>query len=176
MNQTQANQPGRQQRASDALSDYLVVHLIGATSGVRLFQAAAQSWEGTVHGKTLGQLGEEISTEREELIRLIRSLGFAPNKPKMLAAHVSAGISRVNPINLLRSRSGEAAQLELETLQSAVRAKECLWDTLLAIAPNDAQLDEDRMRVLRDRAREQQNKIAHVMTATANDRFKPYTG
>lgn len=157
------------------LSRYLDDHLLAATGGVRLFQAAQRSWRGTEHEKVFARLFDEISEDREELLRLIRSLGFSPNKAKMAFAQVSAQLGKVNPINPLRSDKGEGAQLELESLQSAIRGKECLWETLLTLARAGIALPPlttSQLESLLVRAQEQQRDVADVMRSTAEDRFR----
>lgn len=171
------NQPpttGRIGPDRDLLSRYLDDHLLAATTGVRLFDAARKSFEDTPHGQVLARLGREISADRADLLRLIHSLGFTPSKVKLALGHLGAQVSKVNPINPLRSHKGAGAQLELESLQSAIRGKECLWETLLALAESGFHLgafDAARLTDLRDRARKQGREAAEIMLSTAADRF-----
>lgn len=156
---------------SRPLEAYLNDHLAAATAGVRLFDAAQATWRGTAHEEMFRHLREQIAGERDEVRRLISRLGLSSSNVKLGLAAAGAQVSRVNPLNLLRSRNGTAPQLELESLQTAVRGKECLWETLLALAPSDPRLDADHLRQLRDVARLQQQQIAAVMAETAPDRF-----
>jgi hypothetical protein len=156
---------------SRPLEAYLNDHLAAATAGVRLFDAARATWRGTAHAGTLDDLRQQIAADRQEVAALIGALGLEPHKLKLAVAQVGAQVSKVNPLNPLRSRRAIAGQLELEVLQSAVRGKECLWETLLALAPAEPRLDAGRLRELRDLARRQQERIAAIMTATAPDRF-----
>ena len=87
------------QGESDWLFRYLEDHLLGATGGVRLFEAAAQTWKGTQHGRTLTRLQDEIAGERAELLSSLKAQGHHPNPAKMAFAHLGAITARVNPLN-----------------------------------------------------------------------------
>ncbi|MHA7155832.1 hypothetical protein [Arthrobacter sp. TMN-50] len=157
---------------SSRLSAYLDNHLVAAASGVKLFATAKASWAGTGHEQTFASLVKEISADREELVQIISSLGYTPSKVKMVIAQIGAQLSKVNPLNLRRSEKGSGAQLELEALQSAVRGKECMWETLEALTESGSTaLDGAQLRRLAERARTQQEQLAHVMRVTAHERF-----
>lgn len=153
---------------------YLEDHLLGATGGVRAFEAASRTWAGTDHGRTLAGLHEEIGGERRELEESIRAQGHHPNAAKMAFAHMSAAAARFNPLNLRRSSRGPGAQLELEALQSVVRGKQALWETLLALLDAGWTFpgyDRQRLTELAERAQGQQQELAAIMTSTAAHRF-----
>ncbi len=157
---------------SSRLSAYLDDHLVASASGVKLFSTAQESWRGTKHEQTFASLTKEISGERDELAQIISSLGYTPSKVKMVIAQVGAQLSKLNPLNLRRSDKGGGAQLELEALQSIVRGKECMWETLGALTEaGSTELDAEQLRHLADRARKQQEQLAHVMRETAPERF-----
>ncbi|WP_024476085.1 hypothetical protein [Arthrobacter sp. CAL618] len=157
---------------SSRLSAYLDDHLVASASGVKLFSTAQESWRGTKHEQTFASLTKEISGERDELAQIISSLGYTPSKVKMVIAQVGAQLSKINPLNLRRSDKGSGAQLELEALQSIVRGKECMWETLGALTEaGSTELDAEQLRHLADRARKQQEQLAHVMRETAPERF-----
>ena len=165
--------PTREER--QWLFRYLEDHLLGATGGVRLFQAAAQTWEGTQHGRTLSRLHDEIDHERSELLTSLRSQGHRPNPAKMVFAHLSAAAARLNPLNVSKAENGPGAQLELEALQSLVRGKEALWETLLALLDDGWSFtgyDRERLTQLAERARGQQRELAAIMVSTAAERFR----
>jgi hypothetical protein len=173
---THAHSHGRTQLDKGTLFGYLDTHLLGATNGVRLFEAASRSWEGTESGAVLAGLARDISEERDALRTLITALGHRPGRAKMAVAHGSAVVSRVNPVNLFRRRSGEGAQLEFEALQSLLRGKEALWDTLLfvsgtAAGQREPALNPTELERLLEAAREQQKTVARVMRETAVERF-----
>lgn len=115
-----------------SLSAYLDDHLLGAETGVRLFHAARRTWAGSEYEQSFADLEQEISHERDELEQLILTLGYRRSTFKKLLAMAGAAAGRLGPINPLGTGGGTSGQFELETLQSIVRAKECLWRTLLA--------------------------------------------
>jgi hypothetical protein len=171
-----AQPAGRTHLDKGTLFGYLDTHLLGATNGVRLFEAASRSWEGTDAERELAGLARDIAEERMALKSLIRALGHRPGRVKMGLAHSGALVARVNPVNLLRRKSGEGAQLEFEALQSLLRGKEALWDTLLFVAGTPAgrkeqALDPAELERLLEAAREQQKTVARVMRETAVERF-----
>ena len=154
---------------------YLEDHLLGATGGVRLFAAAAQTWQGTPHGRTLSRLHDEIEIERAGLERFLKAQGHRPNPAKMGVAHLGAIVARVNPLNARKTEKGPGAQLELEALQSLVRGKQALWETLLVLLHAGWSLpdyDAERLTQLAERARAQQDEVAAIMVSTAADRFQ----
>jgi hypothetical protein len=154
---------------------YLEDHLLGATSGVRLFKEAADTWQGTPHGETLAHLHEEIAGERSELLASLEAQGHTPNAAKMILAQAGAAVARINPLNMRGGENGPGAQLELEALQSLVRGKEALWETLLALLDDGwsfPSYDRERLSHLAERARAQQQEIAAIMCSTAAERFR----
>lgn len=155
----------------ESLAAYLDDHLLGAESGVRLFKAARRTWEGTEHEDVFASLTEQISDERDELETLILALGYQRSRIKTALAWVGALVGRAGPVNPLSTGSGTTGQLELETLQAIVRAKECLWQTLLVLSAHDHRFHAPRIRELLGTAREQQDAVAKVMEDTAPARF-----
>ncbi|MBD7996866.1 hypothetical protein H9639_16335 [Arthrobacter sp. Sa2CUA1] len=155
----------------ESLAAYLDDHLLGAETGVRLFKAARRTWEGTEHEGVFAHLTEEISDERDELETLILALGYQRSRIKMALAWAGALVGRAGPVNPLSTGSGTSGQLELETLQSIVRAKECLWRTLLVLSAHDHRFHAPRIRELLHMAQKQQEAVAKVMEDTAPARF-----
>lgn len=159
------------------LYPYLELHLVGATNGVRLFDAAHTSWSGTPYEEVFARLRMSVREERSTLKRLIRALGRRPSRLRQTLARGLAVVSAHNPLNPRRRTASAGAQLELEALLSLLKVKECMWDTLLALpsgilTPTGAPaLDRAALEQLLADARAQQDSVARVMTATASDRF-----
>ena len=154
-----------------SLSAYLDNHLLGAETGVRLFSAARRTWAGSAYEQTFADLEHEISGERDELEQLILTLGYRRSTFKYLLAMAGAAAGRLGPINPLSTGGGTSGQFELETLQSIVRAKECLWRTLLALAAHDHRFNASRLKDMLEMAGRQQDTIARIMEETAPARF-----
>lgn len=160
----------------ETLNSYLDMHLFGATNGVRLFEAAARSWADTEHGRVLTRLEKEIAEERLRLRRVIERSGHRPGRVKMLVAHGMARLAEVNPVNPWRRKTSTGAQLELESLLSLLRGKESLWETLIALrsthpAADGLEFSDEELQQLLEGAREQQARIAEVISSTAASRF-----
>lgn len=155
----------------ESLAAYLDSHLLGAEAGVRLFGAARKTWEGSRYEETFAELEEEIADERDDLERLILALGYRRSPLKYVLGKAAAAVGRLGPVNPLGNGGGKSGQFELETLQSIVRAKECLWRTLLALAAHDHRFNAERLREMLESAGRQQDTVARVMTETAPARF-----
>lgn len=161
----------------DTVLPYLDLHLMGATNGVRLFNAAARSWAGTPFGPEFERMRQEIREERAYLQRMIRALGHRPNAAKMAVAYALTVVSEWNPLNPRRRQATAGAQLELEALQSLLKTKEGMWATLLALsahstaAAGDPVLNRGMIEELLGSSRSQQAAVARVMTETASSRF-----
>ncbi|MBG6216791.1 hypothetical protein IWX75_001235 [Arthrobacter sp. CAN_A6] len=160
----------------ETLNSYLDMHLFGATNGVRLFEAASRSWADTQHGRVIAGLEKDIAEERRQLRRVIERSGHRPGRVKMLVAHGMARLAEVNPVNPWRRKTSTGAQLELESLLSLLRGKESLWETLIALRSIDPAADglefsDEKLQELLEEAREQQSRIAEVISSTAADRF-----
>ena len=155
------------------LAAYLDYHLLGSAAGVQLFDAVRQSWAGTPEEAEFRKLRDEVSAERKELKALHRSLGYRRNTLKQLGSMAGAIASKVNPLNPTRASGGVGAQLELESLLSALRGKQCMWRVLTVLAPRDHRLDATRFQELEAQAVDQQKRVERIMAATAARRFLP---
>ena len=155
----------------ESLSAYLEDHLLGAETGVRLFGAARRTWAGSQYEQSFVDLEKEISGERDELEQLILALGYRRSTFKQVLAMAGAAAGRLGPLNPLSTGGGTSGQFELETLQAIVRAKECLWRTLLALAPHDHRFNVPRLKEVLEMAGRQQDTLARIMEETAPARF-----
>lgn len=155
----------------DMYSMYLTEHYLGASSGVQAFKAAASAWEGSAVGDQLQQLTEEIEGDRETLGDLIRTLGYSVGPVKQAAAAGAQVAGRLNPLNLLRAHQDAGARIEIETLTGLVRAKRCLWETLLTLSAVDSRLDADQFRGLANLARSQEDRLDGMIQDGAVEAF-----
>lgn len=154
----------------DEFAPYLVHHLLAASAGVQLFRAAARTWRDTEHGPDLRRVTEAVDADRRELAALVRRLGYRVPPVRRVVGVVSAVAARIDPINPLRRRGSQATELELEALESAVDAKESLWDTLLSLPPTPG-LDRAALQRLQKRAGEQRERMTAIRRATVAARF-----
>ena len=160
--------------ASDAeaqLRAYLNEHLLGSEGGLRAFRAAAHTWAGTRHEATLLAIGDDIARDRRDLARIVRAVGQRPAAWKRLLTGAVSAVGHLAPYNLLRRRGSSMAQLELDILTGAVRAKRSMWDALLVVAESDARLDRALLDDLRDRADAQIAALQRLSLETVEERF-----
>lgn len=153
------------------LASYLHSHLIAASAGERLFEQAAKVWRDSPHGSTLSRLAAEVGEDKAELEAITQRLDVALPAYKRNAAWLGAQLSKIDPLNPLRSPRGHTGQLELEALVSAVTGKSLLWETLLLLSQGDVRIDALQMEKLHDRALKQIREIADIMRDTAAARF-----
>lgn len=155
----------------DRLSAYLEDHLIVAESGVQLFISTERTWSNTPFEATFSGLRSDVAADRDDLVELVRQLGYDRGRVKTAVGWFGAQISKAGPLNLLRRNRGIAGQLELEALQSAIHGKESLWVSLLELSRFDDRISAADVQRLKDRAKTQQDQLAHVMLTTITGRF-----
>ncbi|MBG6184910.1 hypothetical protein IWX65_002888 [Arthrobacter sp. CAN_A214] len=155
----------------EKLSAYLGDHLLAAESGVRLFESVERTWKDTSYQSVFDELRRDIAADRDDLVALIRRLGYTPGKAKMGLTWVGAQLSKAGPLNPFHTSGGMAGQIELEALQAAVRGKEGLWTSLLALSRSFKRLDPKDLQRLKDRASGQQDQLAGIMDKTILERF-----
>ncbi len=153
------------------LAAYLNEHLLASEGGVQAFKAAARTFEGTKHEAALMALSDEIARDRKDLARIVQQLGYRPKGWKRLLTVVLRAGGGVNPVNLLRLRRSSMAQLELDFLTGAVRAKRSMWDALLELAENDPRQDRKLLLSLQLRADQQIAEIQRISRETVRERF-----
>ncbi|MCZ2401920.1 hypothetical protein IV498_01650 [Paenarthrobacter sp. Z7-10] len=154
------------------LGNYLHSHIVAAASGVRLFEQATKVWKHSSHASTLARLTQEVDADKTDLESLAARLGLAMPAGKQPLAWIGAQLSKVNPLNPLRSRGSFSGQLELETLETAVQGKRLLWETLLLLAAADSRLDASELERLDGRAKEQISEIHKILLSTVPERFR----
>ncbi|MFC7400997.1 hypothetical protein [Citricoccus sp. GCM10030269] len=157
----------------DRLEDYLNHHLLGAQSGVRMFQTASDTWRGTEYEQQFTDLAEQVYQDQQTVEKLIDRLGMkVPITGKAIgkAAQVAG---RLNPVNLTRSKTRGMTQVEMDILQGALQAKSGMWHVLglLAVQFPDAGLDRQEMEVLYQRAQDQEAQVRRISEETLGTRF-----
>jgi hypothetical protein len=155
----------------DKLQAYMLGHYTGALSGVRLFDEARRTWDGTVYADRFATFHREIQEDVGHLETMLDRLGADRRKAVKVLGTATGFLSRFNPLSRVRERAGLAAHGELEVLQSLVVAKRSMWLTLLQLAPAEPRLDAEELRRLEAAAADQYDRIRDVAEATARDRF-----
>jgi hypothetical protein len=156
----------------DALATYLQSHLIAGNSGRRLFEAAAEAWEGTFYSSALSRLAREVGEDADELERIVQSLGLEPPAHRKAMAWAAEQAAKVDPLNPAHAASGRARQLELESLLTAVAGKSLLWKALLLLADDGLGVDAARLHQLHERALHQIGTLSEVLRSTTASNFR----
>jgi hypothetical protein len=120
--------------SSDVLTIYLNDHLSGATAGTELADRVASENADGEFGKALAELAAEISSDREELLSIMRELGVQIDHVKLAVGWTGEKLSRLKPNGRVFSYSPLSRLLELEGLAAGIRAKRALWRALKVAA------------------------------------------
>lgn len=157
----------------DELQDYLNHHLLGSKSGIRLFKAAADTWDGTEYAQEFRDLSREVTEEKEELEQLIDRLGLRQSIVENALGVAAGAAGRMNPVNITRSKTEGMTQVEMDILQSALQGKAGMYAVLEKLAERfpDAGLDRQRMQDLYQQAQDQQARVRRISDATMDTRF-----
>ncbi|MEW1979501.1 hypothetical protein AB0333_01050 [Citricoccus sp. NPDC079358] len=157
----------------DELQDYLNHHLLGSKSGVRLFQAAASTWNGTEYEEEFLDLSRQVSEEQDELRELIDRLDLRQSVVENALGLAAETAGRLNPVNITRSKSEGMTQVEMDILQSALQGKAGMYAVLAKLAERfpSAGLDGKRMQELYQQAQDQQARVRRISDETMDTRF-----
>ena len=115
---------------SRLLGIYLNDHLAGATSGTELAWRMARSPQEAGDQKTLRDLAEEISHDRQSLLAIMAALGVPVRYYKAGAAWLGEKAGRLKLNGTLLARSPLSSLEELELLRLGVEGKAAGWRTL----------------------------------------------
>lgn len=152
-------------------SSYLNEHYLGSEGGINAFKAAAGTWKGTAHEHGFNSLCQQVMADRDDLHRIMTSLGYRPQPFKHLLTHLVRLLGRFNPVNILRRRRTGLSQVELEVLTGMLRAKQAMWETLLLVSAKDPRLDAPLLRKLHERATNQIDQVRSIIQETWEERF-----
>ncbi|MGM7669517.1 hypothetical protein [Microbacterium sp. A93] len=157
----------------DELQDYLNHHLLGSKSGVRLFQAAASTWNGTEYEQEFLEISRQVSEEQDELQQLIDRLDLRQSVVENAMGLAAEAAGRLNPVNFTRSKSEGMTQVEMDILQSALQGKAGMYAVLAKLAERfpHAGLDGQRMSDLYQQAQDQQARVRRISDETMDTRF-----
>ena len=145
------------------LGIYLNDHLAGSTTGLELFRRVAGAHRGTPAGVVLERLTREIEEDREELLRIMRTLGVPVRQYKVAAGWAMEKVGRLKLNGRLLSRSPLSSVVEFEALYLGVQGKGAGWRLLRAI--EDPRLDAAQLDRLVDRAAAQADALEELRLA-----------
>jgi hypothetical protein len=151
------------------LATYLNDHLAGSTVGLELAKRARGSNEGNEYGQVLTRVAREIEEDREALQKLMDALEIGRDRPKLMAAWTAEKLGRLKPNGRLFSYSPLSRLVELEALGLGISGKLSLWQTLAAIADQDARLDPAELARLAERAERQRTEVSELRLRAAHE-------
>jgi len=155
------------------LGIYLNDHLAGATAGAELARRVAGSHQDPRHRKRLAALAADIAADRQALLQLMHGAGVPVRGRKILAGWAAEKATRLNPSTSFLTRSPLSELIELETLYLGIQGKAAGWRALLAAAANDGLTDQQRLRVLLDRAGDQLAVVEELRIQASASLFSP---
>ena len=155
------------------LGIYLNDHLAGATAGAKLARRVAGSHQDPRHRKRLAGPAADIAADRQALLQLMHGAGVPVRGRKILAGWAAEKATRLNPGTSFLTRSPLSELIELETLCLGIQGKAAGWRALLAAAANDGLTDQQRLRVLLDRAGDQLAVVEELRIQASASLFSP---
>lgn len=151
------------------LAIYLNDHLAGATVGLELAQRAAASNRGSDYGRFLEQLTDEIRSDRESLLEIMRSLDIGVDRVKVSAAWAAEKLGRLKLNGRLLGYSPLSRLVELEALALGVAGKLAMWRALGRLEPSRAELFKPELDELIARAQRQLEGLETQRQAAVGD-------
>lgn len=152
---------------------YLNDHLAGAAGAIDLARRCLRSNRGTALGAFLERFVAEVTQDRRALEDLMASLGFPPDRFKLVAAAAAERLGRLKLNGQLTGYSDLSRLLELEALCAGVAMKSRLWRVLEEIAATDPRLSTLDLRELIDRAVRQLDGLEQHRLEAAIRAFGP---
>lgn len=146
---------------------YLKDHLAGSEAGLRRFQAAAKSNEGTPLGRFLDKCVAELLDEREVLRTVLKAAGGATPIFKQPLAFVGERLARLKPNGHLRTYSPLSRLEDLEGLRLGVEGKMCLWRGLYELARREPKMNVADFEALFLRAEQQAERLERFRVQAA---------
>jgi hypothetical protein len=147
---------------------YLSDHLAGSVVGLELAKRCLSNNRGTELGTFLDErLIPEISGDKDTLGDVMRRLGVRGSGAKNALAWTGEKAGRLKFNGTLRRYSPLSRLVEIEGLVVGVTGKLSMWQSLEAVAPDDARLDGVDFARLAARARSQIESLeAHRAAAS----------
>jgi hypothetical protein len=155
------------EEARRLLRTYLRDHDSAALAGARRCGAAAQGHRDPQSRVELAALHADVEQDRRSLASVMQRLEITPDPVKRLVTAAGEQLGRLKPNGFLAQRSPLTDVVELEALTMAVTGKQRLWETLAALGPEITLSDPDELVRLRDRARDQRERLGRLHAASA---------
>jgi hypothetical protein len=112
------------------LAIYLNDHLAAAISARELARRAAASNRDSAYGPFLNELADEIESDRQALLAIMRELGVGVDRIKLVSGWGAEKLGRLKLNGRLLGYSPLSRLVELELLELGVHGKLGLWRSL----------------------------------------------
>lgn len=159
--------------ASGHLSTYLNDHLAGSGVALELLDNLAAVFGESDLGRLAMELRPEVAADREELERLMETLGAPRHATRQAMAWMSEKMTQLK-LRVDDPRSGDFRAMEsLEALSLGIEGKRSLWIALSAAAANEpalGRMDFDRLirRAEGQRVRVEEMRVLKARSALGN--------
>jgi hypothetical protein len=151
------------------LAIYLNDHLAAAISARELARRAAASNRDSDYGPFLTELADEIESDRQALLGIMRRLGVGVDRIKLVGGWSAEKLGRLKLNGRLLGYSPLSRLIELELLELGVHGKLALWRSLQRLGRDELASRDLGLAALVSRAEHQLEQIeAHRLRAAAD--------
>jgi len=155
------------------LGIYLNDHLPASVGGLALARRAAGSVRDTPHGPDVGRLVQELASDQQELLDIMRRLRVRRTRYKEAFALAAETLGRLKPNGAVVRRSALSSVVELEGIQVGVHAKLSCWLMLRHLAATERALATDSLDGLIATAEGQLQTIERLRLVFGAEAFAP---
>ena len=141
--------------SSELLPIYLNDHLAAATAGVDLAKRSAGANQGTEFAEFLHGFAGEVEADRNQLEDIMGRLDISRDQLKVRAGWLAEKLGRLKLNGRLLEYSPLSRVIEVEGLIAGTHARQSLWRTLAALAPDEPRVAEVDFVQLVQRTEEQ---------------------
>ncbi len=154
---------------------YLNDHLAGAYGGAELARRIADRQQDGDRADELRRLATDVAADREQLLRLMRTLGVPVRRYRQWLGVAGERIGRVKLNGRLLQRSPLSDLLELEAMRIGIEGKIGLWRSLRRLGSEEGLLAAAALDRLTDRALAQAALVESCHASVSAALFPPET-
>ena len=118
----------------DYLSAYLNDHLAGSTAALELLADLQAAYDGTAISNFIADLHADVTSDRQELDRIMRQLGIAESHSRRVTTWLTEKVGKLK-LRISDPAGGDLRLLEaFDALSTGIEGKRDLWTALAAAA------------------------------------------
>jgi hypothetical protein len=152
------------------LAIYLQDHYAGASAGLSLARRTQRQNANNSYADELAGVVVAIESDRQQLARIMKSLGVKSDPVKVILARVAERLGRLKPNGRLISYSPLSRLIELEALVIGITGKLALWRAL-EVAADGGSLGADLESLIAS-AEAQRDAVERLRLRAARDAFR----